>query len=60
MAPVIATLMYSYVGSASNYKSGHHLGAALGLVPRQHACGGKERLLGISKQGNKQIRKQHG
>lgn len=58
VGPVIATLMYSYIGSASNYKSGRHLGAALGLVPRQHASGGKERLLGISKQGNKQIRKQ--
>lgn len=58
IGPVIATLMYSYIGSASNYKSGRHLSAALGLVPRQHGSGGKERLLGISKQGNKQVRKQ--
>lgn len=58
IGPVIATLMYSYIGSAAHYKSGRHLSAALGLVPRQHATGGKPRLLGISKQGNKQVRKQ--
>ncbi|RWD39504.1 MAG: IS110 family transposase, partial [Mesorhizobium sp.] len=28
----------------------------LGLVPRQHTTGGKPRLLGISKRGNKYLR----
>jgi transposase len=30
--------------------------AWLGLVPRQHSSGGKSRLLGISKRGNRYIR----
>ena len=29
---------------------------ALGLTPRQHSSGGKERLLGISKRGDKYVR----
>ena len=33
-----------------------HLAVALGLTPRQHSSGGKEKLLGISKRGDKYIR----
>ncbi len=58
IGPVNATLLYSHAGDASSYRSGRHFSAYLGLVPRQHASGGKERLLGISKQGNKHVRKQ--
>src|SRR6266567_4380029 len=38
-------------------KTAGNLPAWLGLVPRQHATGGKERLLGISKRGNSYLRK---
>lgn len=58
IGPVNATLLYSHAGDPSNFRSARHFSAYLGLVPRQHASGGKERLLGISKQGNKHVRKQ--
>jgi transposase len=58
IGPVNATLLYSHAGDASNFKTARHFSAYLGLVPKQHASGGKEVLLGISKQGNKQVRKQ--
>ena len=32
------------------------MAASLGLVPRQHSSGGKDRLLGISKRGNAYLR----
>lgn len=53
-----ATLLYSHMGDANDYQSGRHFSASIGLVPRQHASGGKELMLGISKQGNKHVRKQ--
>ncbi|WP_370277703.1 IS110 family transposase [Pontibacterium sp.] len=58
IGPVNATLLYSYVGSVSSYRSGRHLSAALGLVPKQYASGGKTVLKGISKQGNTHVRRQ--
>lgn len=58
IGPVNATLLYSHAGDAGHFTSARHFSAYLGLVPRQHASGGKERLLGISKQGNVHVRKQ--
>lgn len=58
IGPVNATLLYSHAGDARHFKSARHFSAYLGLVPRQHSSGGKEQLLGISKQGNKHVRKQ--
>ena len=58
IGPVNATLLYCHAGDHNHFPSGRHLSASLGLVPRQHASGGKENLLGISKQGNKHVRKQ--
>jgi transposase len=40
------------VSDASAFKNGRQGAAWLGLVPRQHTTGGKERLLGISKRGD--------
>ncbi|MDN3650678.1 IS110 family transposase [Reinekea marina] len=57
IGPIISTLLYSHIGKAASFASGRHVSASLGLVPRQHSSGGKDVLLGISKQGNKQIRK---
>ena len=53
-----ATLLYSYAGDGSQFKTGRHSAASLGLVPRQYSSGGKDRMLGISKRGNKHLRKQ--
>ena len=38
------------------FRSGRHLAAYLGLVPKQHASGGKERLGAISKRGDGYLR----
>ena len=45
------------VSAASAFKNGRQCAAGLGLVPRQHTTGGKERLLGISKRGDTYLRK---
>jgi transposase len=58
IGPVIATALVATVGDAKTFASGRHLAAWLGLVPRQHSSGGKERLLGISKRGDGYLRRQ--
>lgn len=52
-----ATALAAAVGSAATFARGRDLAAWLGLVPRQITTGGKPRLLGISKRGNKYLRK---
>lgn len=53
---VVATAMVAGVGDARAYHNGRHLSASLGLVPRHYGTGGKTRLLGISKRGDKHLR----
>jgi len=53
-----ATALLAAVGDGSAFARGRDLAAWLGLTPRQHSTGGKIRLLGISKRGNKYIRVQ--
>jgi transposase len=38
------------------FQSGRHLAAWLGLTPREHSTGGKQRLGGISRAGNERLR----
>ena len=52
-----ATALVAAVGDASAFARGRDLAAWLGLVPRQATTGGKPRLLGITKRGNKYLRK---
>ncbi|WP_321463588.1 IS110 family transposase [uncultured Vibrio sp.] len=51
-----ATLCIADVSSSENFKNGRNMAAWLGLVPRQFSTGGKPKLLGVSKRGNKQLR----
>ena len=53
-----ASLLWCYIGDPKRFASGRHVAASLGLVPKQASSGEKERLNGISKQGNKHLRKQ--
>ncbi|MGE3744074.1 MAG: IS110 family transposase [Geminicoccaceae bacterium] len=55
---VIATAMVATVGDAKLFDRGRSFAAWLGLTPRQHATGGRERLLGISKRGDGCLRRQ--
>ena len=58
IGPAIATALVATIGDAKAFTSGRHLAAWLGLVPRQHSSGGKERLLGLSKRGDGYLRRQ--
>jgi len=52
-----ATALVAAVGNAQTFARGRDLAAWLGLVPRQITTGGKPRLVGITKRGNKYLRK---
>jgi transposase len=51
-----ATAAIASMGDAKAFKSGREFAAWLGLVPRQTGTGGRIRLLGISKRGDKYLR----
>ena len=53
---IVATALVAEVGDWKAFSSGRNLAAWIGLVPKQHSTGGKERLGGISKQGNRYLR----
>ncbi len=53
-----ATALLAAVGDASAFAHARDLAAWLGLTPRQHSTGGKTKMLGISKRGNRYLRKQ--
>jgi transposase len=57
VGPMVATALVATVGTAEQYPRGRQMAAALGLTPRQHSSGGKDRLLGISKRGDVYLRK---
>jgi transposase len=52
-----ATALAAAVGDARTFRRGRDMAAWLGLVPRQMTTGGKPRLPGISKRGNRYLRK---
>jgi len=56
IGPIVATALVAEVGDWKAFSSGRSLAAWIGLVPRQHSTGGKERLGRISKQGNRHLR----
>ena len=56
VGPMVATALVATVGNARQYHRGRQMAAALGLTPRQHSSGGKNRLLGISKRGDVYLR----
>ena len=59
VGPIVATALVAEVGDWKAFSSGRNLAAWIGLVPKQHSTGGKERLGGISKQGNRYLRGSH-
>lgn len=54
---LIATAFVCEIGQASVFKNGRQVAAWLGLVPRQHCTGGRIQLLGITKRGNRSLRR---
>lgn len=56
VGPLIATAMVAAVSDGRVFRNGRQFAAWLGLVPRQHSSGDKQRLLGITKRGDPYLR----
>lgn len=56
VGPVLATALVASVADPKAFRSARHFSAWIGLVPKQHSSGGKDRLGGISKQGDRYLR----
>jgi transposase len=57
VGPITSTALVAAVNDAKDFKNGRQFAAWLGLVPRQESSGGKTILKGITKRGDKYIRK---
>ena len=53
---MLATALVASVTDPTTFRSGRNFSAWVGLVPKQHSSGGKDRLGGISKQGDRYLR----
>src|SRR6266702_1725870 len=56
IGPLVANALLATAGDARRFKSGRQFAAWIGLVPAQHSTGGKERLGGITKTGDRYLR----
>jgi transposase len=56
IGPVLATAVVASVADPKVFRSGRNFSAWIGLVPKQHSSGGKDRLGSISKQGDRYLR----
>jgi transposase len=57
IGPVTATALIAAIGNGAAFRKGREFAAWMGVVPRQHSTGGKQKLLGISKHGNSYLRR---
>jgi transposase len=55
IGPIIALSFATEIDPAA-FESGRHLAAWLGLTPKEHSTGGKQRMGGISRAGNERLR----
>ncbi len=42
--PMVASIVFTTMGSPTNFKNGRHFAAFLGLVPKEYSSGGKHCL----------------
>jgi transposase len=56
VGPLLASALVATVPNPQAFRCGRNLAAWIGLVPKQSSSGGKERLGGISKQGDRYLR----
>jgi transposase len=52
-----ATAVVAAFGRCESFETSRKFASCLGVTPREHSSGGNQRLLGISKRGNKYVRK---
>ena len=57
IGPITASVLAATLPDVSSFRSARDLPAWLGLTPKPHSSGGKERLGSISKMGNRYIRR---
>jgi transposase len=56
VGPLLATALVVSVADPKTFRSGRKFSAWIGLVPKQHSTGGREKLGSISKQGDRYLR----
>ncbi len=56
VGPALATALVASVADPMAFRSGRNFLAWIGLVPKQHSSGGKDKLGSISKQGDRYLR----
>ena len=56
VGPALATALVASVADPKAFRSGRNFSAWVGLVPKQHSSGGKDKLGSISKQGDRYLR----
>jgi transposase len=56
VGPALATALVASVADPKAFRSGRNFSAWIGLVPKQHSSGGKDRLGNITKQGDRYLR----
>lgn len=54
--PILSSALVAHAGDARRFASGRQFSAWLGIVPKQNSTGGKQRLGGITKTGNRYLR----
>ena len=57
IGPLAATAIVAAAGDGRQFKRARDMAAWLGLVPREYSTGGKTTLMGISKRGNRYLRR---
>ncbi|MGY4424832.1 transposase [Bradyrhizobium sp. JR6.1] len=56
VGPALATALVASIADPKAFRSGRDFSAWVGLVPKQKSSGGKDKLGGISKQGDRYLR----
>ena len=56
VGPMLATALVASIADPKAFRSGRNFSAWIGLVPKQHSSGGKDKLGSISKQGDRYLR----
>ena len=56
VGPTLATALVASIADPKAFRSGRDFSAWIGLVPKQHSSGGKDKLGSISKQGDRYLR----
>ena len=57
VGPITASVLTAEMGDGKQYECSRDFAASVGLVPREYSTGGKNTLLGISRRGDKNVRR---